>query len=162
MAELDPDAPWREIARHGRSLATVRAFAQAAGAANATVVIDSGEEHPPVVVEYEQDGDLTISSGEETFLIPDEALGGMPPRAFTEPPRIPASALVVDVADGRVEAPLGSFGALVEAVQGLARVLGGRSVATVEIATRSGEGLMIAAREGEPVVLVLGDVQFTL
>ena len=52
---------------------------------------------------------------------------------------------------------------LAEVVLALARTGGGRSVATVDFSTRDPElPLTIAAREGEPVVLAIGDRQFRL
>ena len=59
-------------------------------------------------------------------------------------------------------APLGAVSALGLAVLELARVMGGRSVATADFATREGEPVTIAAREGEPLILAMGDVQFQL
>jgi hypothetical protein len=51
---------------------------------------------------------------------------------------------------------------LAEGVLELARVLGGRTVAVADFATRSGDELSISAREGEPVVLTVGEQQFEL
>jgi hypothetical protein len=52
---------------------------------------------------------------------------------------------------------------LAEVVLALARAAGGRSVATVDFPTRDPElPLTIAAREGEPIVLAIGDRQFLL
>jgi hypothetical protein len=52
---------------------------------------------------------------------------------------------------------------LAEVVLALARAAGGRSVATVDFSTRDPElPLTIAAREGEPVVLAIADLQFLL
>ncbi len=78
------------------------------------------------------------------------------------PKPVPATALNVDLALDQIEAPIGVAEALADAVATLARVMGGRSVAVAEFATRSGEPLSIAARPGEPPVLTAGEHQFEL
>ena len=50
-----------------------------------------------------------------------------------------------------------------EAVLGLAAAFGGRSVATADFPTRDADRpLTIAARQGEPIVLAVGEEQFVL
>jgi hypothetical protein len=75
---------------------------------------------------------------------------------------VPATAISVDPVQGEVAAPIGAIASLAMAVGELARVLGGRTVAMADFATSTGEPLSIAAREGEPTVLAMGDQQFSL
>ena len=52
---------------------------------------------------------------------------------------------------------------LADAVLALARSFGGRSVATADFATRDPDlPITIAAREGEPLLLAVGDGRFVL
>ena len=92
--------------------------------------------------------------------IPDEpaaplALGDL------RPP--PASAVHVHAERGELHAPVGAIGHLADALLDLSAALGGRSVATAEWPTDDPElPLTLAARQGEPVVVALGDEQFEL
>jgi hypothetical protein len=113
-------------------------------------------------VECEPGQPLTISQGEENFIVPPQALEGVEGLPVEAPRPVPASALSVDLALGQVEAPIGVLEGLADGVRRLARALGGRSVAMADFATRSGEPLSIAAREGEPVVLAMGEHEFQL
>lgn len=162
MAGADPNARWQEIARHDVVMATVRAFTERAGALRVAVLLDRGEDVDCPLLECEAGRALTVSQGDERFLVPDEALHGVPPLPLAPLKPLPATAIDVDAPEGRIAAPLGAVEALAAAVTELARVLGGRTVAMADFATRSGEELSIAARVGEPVVVAVGEQQFEL
>ena len=71
--------------------------------------------------------------------------------------------LEVDAARAEVTGPVGAVAHLAGAVRELAGSLPGRSVLTVEFETTDPQApLTIAARAGEPVVLVLGEQQFEM
>ena len=64
---------------------------------------------------------------------------------------------------GELAAPIGAIANLAEAVLGLARAFGGRSVASAEFATHDPElPMTIVARQGEPLLLAVGDGRFEL
>jgi hypothetical protein len=143
-------------------MATVREFVDRSGAARVAVLLDRGEGHAVPLLECLPGEPLSVTQGDETFLVDDEALRGVAPLPVGAPKPVPASAIEADAEQGRVAAPLGAVEALVAGVRDLARALGGRSVAMADFPTRDGEPLSIAAREGEPAVLAIGDQQFEL
>ncbi|MGI8623803.1 MAG: hypothetical protein ACR2NB_10045 [Solirubrobacteraceae bacterium] len=143
-------------------LATVRDFTDRSGAVRVVVLLDRGPDREAPVLECEPGGPLTMGQGEDSFVVPPSDLVGIPPLSVRTPKPVPPTALDVDPVRGQVAAPLGVVEGLADAVTDLARVLGGRTVAVVEFATRSGEPLSIAARPGEPVVLAIGEQQFEL
>ena len=138
-------------------LATVTDFADRGGAERVVVLLDA---EPPLMVERREDGTLEVTEG-------DDARAVAPPRGVAPLPLpdlrpVPASALSADPETGELAAPLGTAQLLVGSVRGLARALGGRSVATATYATRDpGTPLTVAAREGEPVVLDIAGRHFT-
>jgi hypothetical protein len=136
-------------------LATVADFAARSGAERVIAVLDS---EPPLMVERLEDGTLAVTEGETTRA----ADPGPAPLALPELRAIPASALSAAPETGELAAPLGAIQHMVESVLALARVLGGRSVATATFATREpGTPLTVAAREGDPIVLDIAGRQFT-
>ncbi len=142
-------------------MATLRAFAEQGGAARVTALLDVGDGRPPVLIECEPHQPVTITLGEELYLVPDDALRDVLPLPVTPPRPVPATAISVDPQQGEVAAPIGAVASLALAVRELARVLGGRTVAMADFATATGEPLSIAAREGEPTVLAMGEHQFS-
>jgi hypothetical protein len=139
------------------AVATVRAFAERSGAERVVLLLDEGP-GAPTLIELTGAGLEVIADGRP---VPEPA--GAPPAPLPEIRRPPASALAVDGELGELEAPIGTVVHLAEVVLALARAGGGRSVATVDFPTRDPElPLTIAAREGEPVVLAIGDRQFLL
>jgi hypothetical protein len=150
------------VPAYDSAVATLRAFAEQGGAVRVTALLDIGEDRPPVLIECEPHQPIAITHGEELYLVPDDALRDVAPLPVDVPRPVPATAISVDAAQGEVAAPLGAIASLAMAVGELARALGGRTVAMADFATATGEPLSIAAREGEPTVLAMGDQQFTL
>ena len=162
MADFDGGTPWDLVQRYDSALATLQVFAERALATRVAVLLDAGDGVTATLLECEPGEPLAVTEGESTFLVPPEALLGVSPLPMLPPRPVPASAIEFDVEQGQVAAPLGAVSALGLAVLELARVMGGRSVATADFATRDGAPLTIAAREGEPLILALGDEQFEL
>jgi len=161
MADADPGS-WKEIARHDVVMATIREWTERAGALHVAVLLDRGPDREAPLLECEPGQPLTISRGEENFIVPPQALEGVAPLALEIPKPVPASAISVDPTLGQVEGPIGAVESLADGVRRLAGALGGRSVAMADFATRSGESFSIAARVGEPVVLAIGNHEFQL
>jgi hypothetical protein len=142
-------------------LATVRDFADRTGALRVTVLLDRGEGHVAPAIEAQPGEAVTISAGDANYVVPPADLIGVAPIHIDTPKPVPPTAIDVDPVTDQIEAPIGVVEALSGAVASLAAAMGGRSVAVVEFATRSGE-FSIAARRGEPTVLSSGEHQFEL
>jgi hypothetical protein len=151
------------LARHGDAVATVRAFASQSGALRVVLLADRGDGTDATMLDCGQGGDVELTEGERTWVVPAAQPVPAAARSFPELRAPPATALQVDPATGELEAPLGTIANLGEAVLGLASAFGGRSVATAEFATRDPRlPITIAGREGEPLVLAAGDRRFVL
>jgi hypothetical protein len=139
--------------------ATVRAFADGAGAQRVVVLLDVGDA-VPVLVERLEDGALEVVEGDRTAPAPPAAAAPLPLPPLVA---VPASAIAVDPETGELAAPLGGVQRMADAVIALARACGGRSVATATFATRDpAVPLTIAAREGEDVVIDVAGRHFSL
>ena len=150
-----------EPRRLAAACATVRAFAQGAGAERVAVLLDPANGGAPVLVERLEDGGLEIADGETTLpFAPDTEVAPLPLPPLRP---VPASAISADPDTGELAAPLGGIQLLADSVLALARAVGGRSVATATFATADPSmPLTLAAREGEDVVLELGGRHFSL
>lgn len=141
--------------RHGRALATIRAYAEASGAERVAVLLDAGGE--AVVVECEPGGALDVIVGEERVIAETQAVA-IDLEVRRAPP---ATAIELDLVQGEILAPVGVVAALADGILALAVALGGRTVASADFPTRDPElALTVAAREGEGVVFAAGDEQF--
>ncbi len=142
-------------------VATLRAFVHAAGALEATLLLDQGSEVPPLVAECPAVGPVLLGEGEEVVQLDADRLAAAPlplPEVRELPP------FEVDAVRAEITAPLGGVEHHARAVRELAEAFPGRSVVSVAFATTDPElPLTIAARGGEPVVLALGeDEQFEM
>lgn len=148
-------------ARHGVAIATVRAFAERSGAERVVLLVDHDGE--ATMVDCAPGGEVQVTEPERTWEVPAGAPVEAAARPLPEVRPAPATALWLDPRTGELEAPLGVVANLGGAVLGLARAFGGRSVASVDFATRDADAPMtIAARDGEPLVVASGDKRFTL
>lgn len=148
-------------ARLAAACATVAAFADAAGAERVALLLDTGDETRPVLVERLEDGALEVTDGATSAPLPVPRGAAAHPLPHLH--RVPASALDADPQTGELGAPLGTVQMLADAVLALARAVGGRSVATATFATRDpAVPLTVAARVGDPVVLDLAGRHFAL
>ena len=144
------------------AIATVRRFAEDSGAARITVLLDRGEQDP-AVLECAAGLPLALSLGDDEYAIAPAATAGVDPLPVEVPRAAPGTAVEVDPETGAVTAPLGVLPALAEGLLDLARALGGRTVASGEFPTRDpSHPLTLAARDGDPVVVAVGDEQFEL
>jgi hypothetical protein len=148
------------LTRHGEAIATVRAFAARSGAERVVLLVDPGDGSTATMLDWSA-GTLELTDQDEAYAI-DHPVAAQPrPLPDLRPP--PPTALSVDAETGELEAPIGAITNLGQAVLALAAAFGGRSVATAEFATRDPETpITIAAREGEPLVLAVGDRRFVL
>jgi hypothetical protein len=160
---VDP-AALTALARHGQAVATARAFARKSGAARVVLLIDRGEDVPALMVDLDDEtGETEVTDAETVATIPGGMLVPAEPLELPEVRAIPPTAITIDMETGELSAPIGAIEQLAGAVKGLAAALGGRSVATAEFATREpGTPITIAARPGEPPLLLAGDDQFEL
>lgn len=140
---------------------TLRAFVHAAGALEATLLLDQGTEAPPLAVECPAVGPLLLAEGEQAVQLDADRLAAEPlplPAVRALPP------FEVDTLRAEITAPLGGVEHHARAVRELAEAFPGRSVLSVQFATTDVDTpLTIAARAGDPLVLGLGaDEQFEM
>ena len=156
-----PDDVQDAVARHAEAVATVRAFAERAGALRVVLLVDGGD-GPATMLDWTPAAlELTDAGG--TWTVPPGTPAPARPRPLTDLRPPPPTALSLNPETGDLEAPLGAVANLGRGVLSLATAFGGRSVATVDFATRDPQiPITIAAREGEPLVLAAGDLRFTL
>jgi hypothetical protein len=151
------------LLRHAEAVATVRAFAERAGALRVVLLVDSGDGRTAAMIDCAADGSLELAEHDETRRVPASEAVTAAPRPLPELRPAPPTSLTIDPETGELEAPLGAVTNLARGVLGLATAFGGRSVATADFATRDPElPITIAAREGEPLVLAAGDRRFEL
>jgi hypothetical protein len=133
---------------------TLRAFVHAAGALEATLLLDQGAELPVLVVECPAVGPVLLAEGDEVVQLDADRLAAEP-LPFPEVRALPA--FEVDAVRAEITAPLGGIEHQARAVRAVAELFPGRSVLSVEFATTDVETpLTIAARAGDPIVLSLG------
>jgi hypothetical protein len=156
VADRDIDT----ASKHRRAAATIRVFAERTGAERVVVLLDEGEERPATMLEWLGGDAVEVTDADGAHaLVPD----GEAPLPLPDLRRIPASTVELDADVGEVSAPLGAVVHLATGVLELARAFGGRTVATADFPTAEPDlPLTIAAREGEPLVLGMGDRQFSL
>jgi hypothetical protein len=141
---------------------TLRRFVHAAGALEATLLLDQGAEAAVLVVECPAVGPLLLCEDEEVVQLDADRLAAEPlPELPSDVRALPP--FEVDAVRAQITAPLGGVEHQARAVRELAGAFPGRSVLTVQFATTDPElPLTIAARAGDPLVLALGDEQFEL
>ena len=151
------------IARHAEAIATVRAFGERSGAERVVLLIDRGDEASPVMLDRAADGSIELTDDAEPVTIAEGLLVPAPPRSLPELRPAPSSAMRADPENGELAAPIGAIANLGHGVLGLARAFGGRSVASADFATADPDlPITIVAREGEPLLLAVGDGRFEL
>ena len=161
-SDFDP-APPAALARNAEALATVRAFAERSGALRVVLLVDRGAEGTPAMVDCDGDGMIELTFEGSGWTVPRSAPVPAQPLPLPEIRPAPASALHAHPATGELAAPIGVVANLADSVLGLARAFGGHSVASADFATRDPElPITIVAREGEPLLLAMGDGRFEL
>lgn len=141
------------------AIATLRAYASGAEPTRIVALLDRGEDLDAAMIEWTPD-ELTVSHEEgEDVMGPVIAI----PAPLPDLRPIPATSIEVDPSEGEISAPVGAVAHMAEGVRALAEGLGGRSVAAVEWATADPDlPLVLAARQGEPIIAAVGEDQFQL
>jgi len=140
------------------SIAALREFLHATSALEAQGFVDRGD-GAPALVTVGRAAPIEVVDGERTVHLPHGVDLGIEPPAFPHVPQLPP--FEIDPDEGTVSGALGGIQALAEAVDALAKALGGRSVALAFFPTTDpGTPLGIAARAGEETLLTLGEQQF--
>ena len=150
------------IHRHAVAVATLRAFGRESKALRVLVVADQGDSRQATMLEWDADDSVAITADGATAHVGAETVPAAAPLPIEPGRPVPATAIEFDVIKGEVLAPIGAVANLALGVLDLARAFGGRTVATADFATRSGDPLTIAARDGEPLMLAIGGEQFEL
>jgi hypothetical protein len=144
------------------ALATVRAFAERSGAERVVLLVDRGDADT-VMVDRASDGTIEVTQGESTWTVKEGEPVPAGPRPLPDIRPAPSSSLRADPATGELIAPIGAVANLSQSVLGLARAFGGRSVASADFATHDPDlPMTIVARDGEPLLLAVGDGRFEL
>jgi hypothetical protein len=137
-----------------QAAATLRAFAERTGARRVAALVDGGSQ-PAASLQWAPGEPVACVVGEEA----SELEGAAEPLALPE--LHPVAPVRADPATGEIRSRVGELEHLAGAVRALASSLPGRSVAVGEFATTDpAVALSIAARDGEPLVLGIGERQF--
>jgi hypothetical protein len=151
------------LARHAEAVATVREYAQRAGALRVVLLVDRGEPEPPLMLDCDAEHNIELTDGDEVVTIPAQQATQARPRTLPEIRATPATAIEMDLRTGDLQAPLGAVEHLAGTLLALARAFGNRSVASADFATRDpGTPITLAAREGEPAIVAAGDYEYAL
>lgn len=144
--------------------AALLAFAAASGALRLVLLLDRSDERAPLVLDCAE-GRVEVAEGAAGIagapgtILGEDAVAVAP--AFAVPEVEPVDPMEIDPASGQVRARVGRLEAIAGAVRDLAEAFGGRSVVTAEYETTDpATPLAIAARRGEPLLIVLGERQF--
>ncbi len=155
MTEGDPIDLVQSVGELDCVVVALRDFLHRSGALRAVAAVNHAVVDCPrfAPVEIERDGRIVaIPHG----LKLDAVAPTLP--AFDQPPPFE-----VDPEHGEVRAPLGNLEALGAAVRALAGSLSGNAVVVASFATTTPDLLLsVSAREGEPVVIALGEEIFEL
>ena len=163
MSAGNDPAALAALARHAEAIATVRAFGERSDAGRVVLLIDRGDDDPPTMIDREADGSIELTDAAEPVTIPAHALVPAEPRGLPELRPAPPASIRADPETGELAAPIGAIANLGYGVLGLARAFGGRSVASADFATHDPQlSMTIVAREGEPLLLAVGDGRFEL
>jgi hypothetical protein len=140
---------------------TLREFLHQANAVQVQAVVDRGAE-APALVSCGRLEPIEVVRGDEIVHLPHGVeLEPQPPADLPSVPPLPP--FEVDAESGTVTGPLGGVEAVARAVEALAGHLPARSVAVAFYPTTEPElPLGIAARVGEPLVISIGEQQFTM
>jgi hypothetical protein len=149
--------------RDAEAIATVRSFAERAGAQRVVLLVDRGAESDALMVDCAAGGAVELTAEGRTWALPADTAVPARPRALPDVRATPASAVSVDPDAGRISAPIGAMRQLADGLLALARAYGGRSVASAEFATSEPDmSIALAARDGEPLVISAGGRDFEL
>ena len=135
--------------------ATLYAYVTASGALGATAVVEPG------TVDVEADGSASLEPPDSPLAEPLDAQGADALDLGIDVRSLPP--FVVDVEAGEVTGAMGALEHFAEGVRALAAALGGGSVVLVRFPAADGETpFALAAREGEGLVVAIGDDQYQM
>lgn len=140
------------------AIALARELLHGSGALRTTIAVDAAA---PVIVECERLRAIVVHDGAGRRELPHDAAAdlALPQLPFMH--RLPP--FDVDAAAGSVAGALGGLEMLGRAVSSLASLLPGASVVAADYETNDPDApLGIAARAGEPLVVLLGEHEFAL
>ena len=135
--------------------ATLRAYVSATGALGATALTEAG------TVDVEADGSASLEPAGSPVAEPLDALATAPFALEAEVG--PLAPFAVDAERGEVSAQFGALEQAADGVRALAAALGGRSVVVVRFPVLDEDTpFALAAREGEGLIVVIGDEQYEM
>ena len=160
----DPGEPIDVVLSAGAldpSIVALREWLHATSALEAQAFIDRGDAEPALIT-VGRAMPIEVVDGERTVHLPHGVELAVDPKPqFRHVPQLPP--FEVDAEEGVITGALGGLPALAEAVEDLARHLGGRSVALAFFPSTDPElPVAIAARPGDDTIVSLGEHQFTL
>jgi len=132
--------------------ALLLAYVRASGALRASALIDAG------TVDADADGSVALEPADSPISEPLEP--GPPATLGFEVRSMPP--FRVAEATGEVSAPFGALEHVADGVAALARAIGEQSVVLVEYPTDDETPFAISAREGEGIVVVIGEDSYRL
>jgi hypothetical protein len=132
--------------------ATLLAYVRASGAVRASALVEAG------TIDVDGDGSAALERPGSPIAEPLDP--GSPAQLGVEISTLPP--FRVDGETGEVAAPFGALEQVAEAVQALARVVGAPAVVLVEYPTDDETPFALSAREGEGVVVVIGEDSYRL
>jgi len=157
VSEGDPIDVVQSVGELDEVVVALRDFLHRSGAVRAVAALD----HCDAVVDCPRFAPIEVEREGHIVVIPHGlALNAQPPDlpSFEQPPPFE-----IDPAHGEVTAPLGSLESLGCAVRALAVALSHHAVVVASFATTTPDVLLsVSAREGEPVIIALGEEIFEL
>jgi hypothetical protein len=142
----------------GLAVALAREILHRTGALRVSVALDRSE---PAVIECPRLRPIVVREGDAERELPHDAASDVELPELPEMVQFPPFEVYSDT--GEVAGMIGGLQLLGRAVLGAAELLPGRSVVAAEYETTSAETPMgLAARAGEPIIVLLGDDEFEL
>ncbi|MBJ7330168.1 MAG: hypothetical protein JHC95_09745 [Solirubrobacteraceae bacterium] len=146
-----------------RTIALARELLHRTGALQVSILQDPGEDggDPAAVRAVRLGGIQVVDADGNEHELPHSAASDVVLPPLPEMKQLPT--MDVDAVAGQVTGTIGGLHMLADAVTGVAVLVGGRSVVAADFETSDPERpLGLAARSGEPVVVLLGDDEFLL
>ncbi|MFT4034353.1 MAG: hypothetical protein QM679_02125 [Patulibacter sp.] len=134
-------------------------------ALQARVLMPGDDQHPPTLVSLEPHGPLLIERAEGTVEVPHHELPhrSEPNVAMPHTPELGPYPPFELGPDGEITGMIGALDGLAAALQRMADAIGGGAVLACDLATTDPQRpLGVAARSGEPVVVLVDDNAYEL
>lgn len=138
--------------------AALRSFVHLSGALRAQAFVPGP---PPAIVSCVRLGPLEVEIAERTVSLPHDAQLEAPPPDLG--PLRPMPPFEVSARHGEVTGMIGGLQTVADAVMRVAEAIGPGAAVVVELETTApDEPLAVAARPGEPLLVVIGEEEFEL